>query len=128
MSNLVSVYTLPKLSSTEFRYDNHELNYFSRLEMLGASAYDLNGLDICYRRILADHAIGYADATYLSYKPQEGDWAIMFEDDNFERFWCHVPKDSAIIVDEYTGLVAGSGITLEAEKEAWPPIWDFVEL
>ena len=128
MHNTVSVYTLPKMAQSSFRYDNHELNYFARLEMPAGLIYDLNNLDLSFRKILAEHAIGYIDGGSLAYKYDDGSYAIMFEDDNFDCFWCHVPKDTAIVVDEQTMCVAGSGLTLEEGKTTWPPIWNFVEL
>lgn len=77
---------IEELDSSAFTYDNYETNYWSRLNL----TWDV--LDEPFLKALKTHAIGYCRANYLPFRPRFG-YAIMCEDEDFEKFWFHISED-----------------------------------
>ena len=76
---------IEKLDSSNFTYDNYETNWWSRLEMDG---WDINDRPLI--ESLKIHAIGFCNSNSLSVRPRESGYAIMCEDEDFEKFWFHI--------------------------------------
>ncbi len=78
---------LKKLNSECFTYNNYESNWWYLLDMDFMTAVDVKNV----MRAVEKYAVGYCDSTYLSVRPKENSYAVMFEKDNL-KFWFHIEK------------------------------------
>ena len=80
-----------ELSPIYFTFQNYEVNPFDRLDI----PYDWDsqeGLSNVFIRYIVDHLVGWCDSEKLTVRPRPG-YAVMCEDEQFERFWFHVSKE-----------------------------------
>lgn len=75
--------TIPEISAEKFSYELYEPNFWQRL------GFEFNTDDDIVLRKAAEQAIGYCDANRLLVRPKERMIAVMFEDLDGEKFWCH---------------------------------------
>ena len=81
---------IPELDPSEYTYDRYESDYMARLDVeydyrdrTGASDRRLDAK-------IREHIVGWCDARKLYVRPRTDMIAVMFEDDDFEKFWCHI--------------------------------------
>lgn len=75
------------LNSECFIYENHEMNWWSVLDIDYNESMDINVFKNCVNK----YAIGYCDGCRLSVRPNPNSYALMFEKDGF-KFWFHIEK------------------------------------
>ena len=81
--------TIEKLSPSDFRYENYETNPFCRFGV----DWDLNLNKVLKDKIL-DSVLGWCEADNIPVRPRLGEYVVMCEDENFEKFWFHVGKET----------------------------------
>ena len=77
---------IPNISAEKFSYELYEPNYWDRLNL--RNNFDIT--DII--RIAKDKAVGWCDANRLLVRPRSHMIAVMFEDEDGEKFWFHEPS------------------------------------
>ena len=78
------------MSPDEFRWDRWESDYGYRLNLDYGESIDNKRM----RAVIASRCIGWCDGSRLSFRPKSDMVALMLEDDEFEKFWFHYPKES----------------------------------
>ena len=73
-----------------FTYRKYEPNYGARLDLDFMHSID----DKTMSREIKKRCVGYCDGARLLVRPKSDSYAVMLEDDDFEQFWFHWPKES----------------------------------
>lgn len=87
---------LDKLDPKEFKYRNHELNWWS---VFGLSFSESIELDKLIEKV-NKYAVGYCDGSAVEFRPRENSYAVMFELYG-ERFWFHIEESENEIMEDF---------------------------
>ena len=104
---------IEEISPERFNYQNYEPNYWSRLGF----CFSCGSLDVVKKA--KECAIGWCDASRLSFRPRPGCIAVMCEDEDYEPFWFHMegPCKEAFLSDsDYDVLNSRSLEDIDEEK------------
>ena len=71
-----------------FTWDKYEPDYGGRL---GLNFRDSTSMKVMEREI-KKRCVGYCQGSRLRIRPKSDMYAIMLEDDDFEKFWFHFPR------------------------------------
>lgn len=88
--------SLNKIDAKEFKYKNHELNWWS---VFGLSYTESMELDKLIAKI-NEYAVGYCDGSVIECRPRKNSYAVMFEMYG-ERFWFHIEETENTIMNDF---------------------------
>lgn len=86
--NKMNINELEHLSAELFTFELYESGFWSALNLSYEDSLDVHNLI----RAIKEHGIGYCDATRLTVRPRDNQYAIMCEVDG-DKLWFHMNKE-----------------------------------